>query len=253
MCNGVGPYVAFITSMIFCCLETGGQTITLCSNPVKQSSCLITCSTPDTTQDVTFFRGPSLQGGCIYTRGPPICPPDISQKGTVTIFTISSLSKPANEGDWTCKYGAQTSTAETLTVYTEPSVTTFINGSSTTPVPWTAFKIVNISARSYCFFPSVNSANLQYSVGIFGSLQLLTTISVVGIQGSSVGCDVYEFDLQANATVDIESSTYAELSGKSNVYFQITFTSNLGTQYSTDFRLGPYDFEASSVDQFLVG
>lgn len=80
---------------------------------------------------------------------------------------------------------------------------------------------------------------------IFGSLQLLTTISVVGIQGSSVGCDVYEFDLQANATVDIESSTYAELSGKSNVYFQITFTSNLGTQYSTDFRLGPYDFEGN--------
>lgn len=98
---------------------SGGQTITICSNPVKNDPCLITCTTPDFTQNVTFFRGSASQGGCLNIGGLAFCSAGISQMGNVTKFTISSLSKTAHEGDWTCKYGTMSSTAETLTVYSK--------------------------------------------------------------------------------------------------------------------------------------
>lgn len=78
---------------------------------------------------------------------------------------------------------------------------------------------------------------------------LLGTISVVRLSATSVGCDSNEFDLQKNATVDINLPAFTALSGKSHVYFQITFTSLLGTQHSTDHRLGPYHFEGMINDK----
>ncbi|XP_056008511.1 uncharacterized protein LOC130051172 [Ostrea edulis] len=166
-----------------------------------------------------------------------------SNSSAVTV-TITSLSHTSDTGTWTCSIASSSPKEYALVVQTEPTVTTFINGSSTAPVLGTKYKIVNLSGRSYCVFPSTSSANLQYSVGISGSMQTLTTISVVGIPGTGVSCDSHEFDLQANATVDIDSPTYAELSGKSNVYFQITFTSL--SSYSTDIRFGPFDFEGNN-------
>lgn len=73
---------------------------------------------------------------------------------------------------------------------------------------------------------------------ISGSVKTLTTISVVGITGASLGCDAHEFELQADATVDIDLPTYAELSRKSNVYFLITFTNNLGLSIQHILDLG---------------
>lgn len=106
----------FIIKCIFVFIS-GGQTITICSNPVKNDSCSITCSTPDFTQDIMFFRGSALQGGCVDIKGLSYCSAGMSQTGTNTTFTIPSLSKSADEGDWRCKYGTLSSIAETLTVY----------------------------------------------------------------------------------------------------------------------------------------
>ncbi|XP_056009275.1 uncharacterized protein LOC130051336 [Ostrea edulis] len=238
----------------FLCLEFNPD-----GDTVKGATVSLVCTIApsDFTSPISLTKDGSLKTSCDNTN---LCNPPNSDAGryvyssnsSTVAVTITSLRHTTDTGNWTCSI-ASSSKEYTLVVQTEPSVTTFINGSSTAPVLGTKYKIVNLSARSYCFFPSTSSANLQYSIGISGSVLPLTTISVVQLSAISVGCEANEFDLQTNVTVDIDSSTYAELSGKSNVYFQITFTSSLGTQHSTDYRFGPYDFEVCSVGQFWVG
>lgn len=93
--------------------------ITLCSNPVKYGPCSITCSTPDTKQNIEFLLGTLTQGSCVYFGTISVCGPGISQTGNVTTLPVNipSLSQTAHDGDWACRYGTLTSTAETLTVY----------------------------------------------------------------------------------------------------------------------------------------
>ncbi|XP_056009266.1 uncharacterized protein LOC125678922 isoform X2 [Ostrea edulis] len=162
----------------FLCLEFNPD-----GDTVKGATVSLVCTIApsDFTSPISLTKDGSLKTSCDNTN---ICNPSNSDAGryvyssnsSAVTVTITSLSHTSDTGTWTCSIASSSPKDYSLVVQTEPSVTTFINGSSTTPVPGTKYKIVNLSARSYCFSPSISSANLQYSVGISGSVLPLTTI-----------------------------------------------------------------------------
>jgi hypothetical protein len=95
------------------------QSINICANPENGQSCNITCDTTDFSQNVQFLLKGAVQGSCTVFGSTSVCGPGLSQSGTITTYSIPSLSRGTHEGAWSCSYGTSTSLPVSLVVKSE--------------------------------------------------------------------------------------------------------------------------------------
>lgn len=88
-----------------------------CFPAVKNQPCNMTCRVQDLLQAVNFYCNGTSRGACLTGV---FCNPSIETEGGNTLhFQIPSLSYASDNCDWTCTYGAATSSVSNPTIFSK--------------------------------------------------------------------------------------------------------------------------------------
>lgn len=208
-----------------------GVEIEPCFHAVKNEPCNMTCRVPDFTEVVQFHCNGSSRGACTIFG----CSPNmIEEGGNTVILQIPSMSYSNDACEWTCTYGATSSPATKLIIYS--GISDNINLSSRKHANG-----VRLTATADCLYPYNPVVNVQYreqTGGQFSSLNLQISLQ----SSTSPGACNYNIEKRLTATAEL-SGSLAVLSGKT-VFFRMTYAQYPSAGSTSSNEVGPFSFQS---------
>lgn len=219
---------------------TSGVTFAPCSEVKKNVPCNMTCQVPDLTKIININCNGSSRGSCTALG----CSINTYQEGGNTVYlNIPSLSYSNDNCEWSCTYGATSSSSSTVTVFS--GILSPLNLTSQTNADG-----VKLTAIADCLYPYYPIVDVEYSIQSVGPYASLN--AQVDLQSSTPpgGCsDAIERRVTANFDVP---KNHEDLAGKT-VFFRMKFSQyQTGEENYTNIE-GPFSFEDCSQDIFLYG
>lgn len=210
-----------------------------CFPAVKDQPCNMTCRVQNLLETVDFYCNGTSRGACV----PGVfCNPNIEIEGVNTLyFKIPSLSYASDNCDWTCLYGAVSSSVSNPTIFSGFSSSLILTNQTNEDK-------IDLTATAECVYPSNTTVRVQYreEQDTSGKYQYLT--QQVDVQG---------FHIPGNCSSDIEKRIVAKyevsrkhsLLGEKSVFLRMEFIQYLSATPSYTNDVGPFTFNKSSSSE----